>query len=310
MVILKFIIIIIIITITIIEQLASIYSIYYSCLYQAGKRGTEDWVRYQRVTSAPPPQSRLSPSWHQYNVDCPTRWEFRPTSLRINTSISNPVQVILGEWFILMKLYTTLIQQLKCSDFFQGCPIENSLSNILFIVTSIIYFGDGKWVTNILDLQFLYVSSKFPKMNSCKQPCLTLGSAIPLSNLKVKMLKQVLNLQSTETDSLQGFRLFFLMHSKNKVKWKPFLTSLNYILNTSSTEHNFNCLLIIMGRMGISFTSVATSWWGEPCCLSLCFPMGTRIALPFWILTIWGSVHIEETLVGWRNQLRMKTSAA
>ena len=29
----------------------------------------------------------------------------------------------------------------------------------------------------------------------------------------------------------------------------------------------------------------------------------------FWILTIWGSVHIEETVVGWRNQLRMKTSA-
>ena len=36
-----------------------------------------------------------------------------------------------------------------------------------------------------------------------------------------------------------------------------------------------------------------------------------RIALhlvPFWILTIWGSVHIEEAVVGWRNQLRMKTS--
>ena len=29
--------------------------------------------------------------------------------------------------------------------------------------------------------------------------------------------------------------------------------------------------------------------------------------VPFWILTIWGSVHIEETVVGWRNQLRMKT---
>ena len=39
---------------------------------------------------------------------------------------------------------------------------------------------------------------------------------------------------------------------------------------------------------------------------------GLAIALhlvPFWILTIWGSVHIEETVVGWRNQLRMKTSA-
>ena len=34
-----------------------------------------------------------------------------------------------------------------------------------------------------------------------------------------------------------------------------------------------------------------------------------RVVLPFWILTIWGSVHIEETVVRWRNQLRMKTSA-
>ena len=31
--------------------------------------------------------------------------------------------------------------------------------------------------------------------------------------------------------------------------------------------------------------------------------------VPFWILTIWGSVHTEETVIGWRNQLRMKTSA-
>ena len=41
------------------------------------------------------------------------------------------------------------------------------------------------------------------------------------------------------------------------------------------------------------------------------FPDGDlRIALhlvPFWILTICGSV--EEIVVGWRNQLRMKTSA-
>ena len=39
---------------------------------------------------------------------------------------------------------------------------------------------------------------------------------------------------------------------------------------------------------------------------------GLRIALhlvPFWILTILGSVHIEETVVGWRNQIRMITSA-
>ena len=31
--------------------------------------------------------------------------------------------------------------------------------------------------------------------------------------------------------------------------------------------------------------------------------------VPFWILTIWGSVHIQETVLWWRNQLRMKTSA-
>ena len=31
--------------------------------------------------------------------------------------------------------------------------------------------------------------------------------------------------------------------------------------------------------------------------------------VPFWILTIWGSVHIEETVARWRKQLRMKTSA-
>ena len=30
-----------------------------------------------------------------------------------------------------------------------------------------------------------------------------------------------------------------------------------------------------MGRMGICFTSVATSWRGEACCLLLCFPTGT-----------------------------------
>ena len=32
-----------------------------------------------------------------------------------------------------------------------------------------------------------------------------------------------------------------------------------------------------MGRMGICFTSVATSWWGEACCLLLCFPTGTCV---------------------------------
>ena len=34
---------------------------------------------------------------------------------------------------------------------------------------------------------------------------------------------------------------------------------------------------LIMGRMGICFTSVATSWWGEVCCLLLCFPTGTCV---------------------------------
>ena len=55
----------------------------------------------------------------------------------------------------------------------------------------------------------------------------------------------------------------------------------------------FGRILLIMGRMGICFTSVATSLWGEACSLLLCFP----------------GVHIEETVVGWLNQLRMKTSA-
>ena len=34
-------------------------------------------------------------------------------------------------------------------------------------------------------------------------------------------------------------------------------------------------IIIMMGRMGICFTSVTTSWWGEACCLLLCFPTGT-----------------------------------
>ena len=40
---------------------------------------------------------------------------------------------------------------------------------------------------------------------------------------------------------------------------------------------NRNIIIIIMGRMGICFTSVATSWWGEACCLLLCFPTGTCV---------------------------------
>ena len=33
----------------------------------------------------------------------------------------------------------------------------------------------------------------------------------------------------------------------------------------------------LMGRMGIFFTSVVTSWWGEACSLSLCFPTGSCV---------------------------------
>ena len=45
--------------------------------------------------------------------------------------------------------------------------------------------------------------------------------------------------------------------------------------------------------------------------LNVMLPDGDlRIVLhlvPFWILAFLGSAHIEETVVGWRNQLRMKT---
>ena len=45
---------------------------------------------------------------------------------------------------------------------------------------------------------------------------------------------------------------------------------------TGHTQGNDNNI-IIMDRMGICFTSVATSWWGEACCPSLCFPTGICI---------------------------------
>ena len=41
--------------------------------------------------------------------------------------------------------------------------------------------------------------------------------------------------------------------------------------------------------MGICFTSVATTWWGEACCLLLCFPTGacvlccTMCRFEFWL---------------------------
>ena len=45
------------------------------------------------------------------------------------------------------------------------------------------------------------------------------------------------------------------------------------------SNNNNNNNNIIMGRMGICFTSVATSWWGETCCLLLCFPTGTSYCI-------------------------------
>ena len=71
-------------------------------------------------------------------------------------------------------------------------------------------------------------------------------------------------------------------------------------------QHQILIIIIIMGRMGICFTSMATSWWGDRGMLPIIMlPVGDlRIALhlvPFWILTIWGSVHIEETVVGVTN---------
>ena len=105
--------------------------------------------------------------------------------------------------------------------------------------------------------------------------------------------------------------------------WNLYSTTWTLLLATCSEQQCSSCRInnngpnghfnnIIMGRMGICFTSVATSRWGQACCLFLCFPTGTCVfvlhLVPFWILTIWGSVHVEETVVGWRNQLRMKTS--
>ena len=75
-------------------------------------------------------------------------------------------------------------------------------------------------------------------------------------------------------------------------RWKPpLLTPVTSLANeapamplrTSSHPWSPNCPScfalawyndIIMGRMGICFTSVVTSWWGEACCLLLCFPTG------------------------------------
>ena len=68
-----------------------------------------------------------------------------------------------------------------------------------------------------------------------------------------------------------------------------------------------------MGRMGILFYVGGDLMMRRGMLSIIMLPDGDlHIALhlvPFWILTIWGSVHIEETVVGWRNQLRMKTSA-
>ena len=54
-------------------------------------------------------------------------------------------------------------------------------------------------------------------------------------------------------------------------------------------------IFFIMGRMGICFTSVATSWWGEACCLLLCFLTGTSYCVARCAVLNFdylGSVHI------------------
>ena len=71
--------------------------------------------------------------------------------------------------------------------------------------------------------------------------------------------------------------------------------------------------ILVMGRMGICFYVGGDLMMRRGMVPIIMLPDGDlRIALhlvPFWILPIWGSVHIEETVVGWRNQVRMKTSA-
>ena len=62
-------------------------------------------------------------------------------------------------------------------------------------------------------------------------------------------------------------------------------TKENNRVNHATDEHTHTYIyiysngpkIIIMGRMGISFTSVATSWRGEACCLLSCFPTGTCV---------------------------------
>ena len=72
-------------------------------------------------------------------------------------------------------------------------------------------------------------------------------------------------------------------------------------------------MIIKMGRMGICFYFGGDLMMRRGMLPIIVLSDGDLyIALhfvPFWILTIWESVHIEEIVVGWRNQLRMKTSA-
>ena len=51
----------------------------------------------------------------------------------------------------------------------------------------------------------------------------------------------------------------------------------DWIIPCTPTLYTSIIIIITMGRMGICFTSVATSWWGEACCLLLCFPTGTWV---------------------------------
>ena len=61
-----------------------------------------------------------------------------------------------------------------------------------------------------------------------------------------------------------------------------------------------------MGRMGICFTSVATSWWGEACCLLLCFPTGTCVLcctwcrFEFWLFDLLWLITWSISWVGWQ----------
>ena len=59
---------------------------------------------------------------------------------------------------------------------------------------------------------------------------------------------------------------------KNKANLRDLIVATSLIILLKSDPNNN---FIIMGRMGICFTSVVTSWWGKACCLLSCFLTGT-----------------------------------